>query len=1050
MWGGRHTRMSIWIISTTVIAIGGGLTDISYKGSQIFSQIWKPETPHAMADYTPGIRPRAILDGVQCSRYATRKQLLSYQSQNTSDCAVRCLDHPSCSFFEYYNESNMCYALPSDTPYPELCQQYDYNISGNTYAVVYGVESLRLNNKAIAFYCPCHHSNGDIHIGRGGGALVITSNQVSIWGKGDYSIEMTVDFESQNSSIQNNRIEPAVLFSRGKDVFGLVHPNGAIEFSTSNKDSCLTSPYLTFDKMNSRVGTGFRLLFSRQGSLQIIEIDNSITFKCQSVDSHYTPVGSITASVSTYHMAVFKPLFLTENLPNRIRCADRYLIEQATLLTESIYLDCGALCGSVPGCAFFAHNSFSTECSLYSDCSVHNTTELTYNGTMYEVVEGVQNHPIFSMQTASVCAQVLSDPPINGSALIGASCETGITHPSYRKMFFNTVSDRLVRLTYNPSLCLSVSTIQQGSYITVVWCDEQSVLQWDLSGNNIKPFNDQSLCIEFPTAASTDTSNFYLVLEKCSNDAVNQTASLVSYASRTVLYKWASHSGLAKWTIRSPNPAMELLYSPTDEGIGNYATSTDYLYIQKDVRVSSPSFCNPTEVSFRLGGGTGNDQYSKPGDIGFLGVGLRNVDNDQYVKYHMRNKWNPQVPNPYYKDLVEWSLSMKGCFVLEIIDSTSNGHFAMLQDVSITTGSSEHVVEQQCSPIHKIIIRSASGFLRLSEIHIFDAMTQLDISSLSTVTASSSLNSSSVSFIIDNDYSTFHQTATDSIAEYVQVTLPKKTVISHIQLSVSLSGSYCESQLDCLLDASRIYIQLISESRVVSEYPNLNLAIVGNSNYTLGICGGVVTDSEWGVVERGVGFSNSSEIEYLNLQSCIDGSLNGDVCTVRSEDSKYSEPYFKLDLLQREAVDHIRYYADYNQRMKFISATRTILVHDSSEGPYSFYSDDTENSEELSSVECFNNTVSSNSSIWYFDVPCQLMGRYVYIISSGYEFTLSEIEVFTSPTSLSPNWDSTFLTVEAYNTEPMLTRLFGKGSDWSETACSVEPFKVCLFEILLL
>eukprot|EP00954_Amorphochlora_amoebiformis_P027463 1385674-Amorphochlora_amoeboformis.AAC.1 len=99
------------------------------------------------------------------------------------------------------------------------------------------------------------------------------------------------------------------------------------------------------------------------------------------------------------------------------------------------------------------------------------------------------------------------------------------------------------------------------------------------------------------------------------------------------------------------------------------------------VTVRSPRFFNPTRIRFKWLGGRGS--ASRPGQRGFLGMALRRVVDNAYVK------WERQASKSSKFENVEWVLppSTTGEFTLDLIDaSDSEDDFSYLaiNEVEIT------------------------------------------------------------------------------------------------------------------------------------------------------------------------------------------------------------------------------------------------------------------------------------------------------------------------------------------------------------------------------
>eukprot|EP01062_Namystynia_karyoxenos_P069601 TRINITY_DN65061_c0_g1_i1.p1 TRINITY_DN65061_c0_g1~~TRINITY_DN65061_c0_g1_i1.p1 ORF type:complete len:2569 (+),score=758.73 TRINITY_DN65061_c0_g1_i1:58-7764(+) len=196
--------------------------------------------------------------------------------------------------------------------------------------------------------------------------------------------------------------------------------------------------------------------------------------------------------------------------------------------------------------------------------------------------------------------------------------------------------------------------------------------------------------------------------------------------TRTKVYLWSGATDNLGWVVTGGDSALTYgpaWYTSRVHGMAPVPWTVDARDRVGDhaaVLVQSPPFCHPREISFQLMGGLGDlvwvDQNRVPvvpGQPGFLGVALRDLATDKYVRYQRNDKYREEFKTH------TWDLGagLSGCYTLDLIDAANGWEaWAAIQNVHIV-----HGVEPFCELVSAVRVRAArTGGLNVTELQIYD------------------------------------------------------------------------------------------------------------------------------------------------------------------------------------------------------------------------------------------------------------------------------------------------------------------------------------------
>ena len=134
-------------------------------------------------------------------------------------------------------------------------------------------------------------------------------------------------------------------------------------------------------------------------------------------------------------------------------------------------------------------------------------------------------------------------------------------------------------------------------------------------------------------------------------------------------YHWDANTGMLGWRVLGGTNTFSYANGQYDNSTNGIMPSPYALRhtVHSPIVVRSPRFFNPTRIRFKIQGGIG--VAVKPNETGFLGVALRRVSDNAYVKWFRRSENSKTFRE------VEWVLpaSTSGEFTLELIDSYGCG-----------------------------------------------------------------------------------------------------------------------------------------------------------------------------------------------------------------------------------------------------------------------------------------------------------------------------------------------------------------------------------------
>ncbi|KAJ9453415.1 hypothetical protein DIPPA_55310 [Diplonema papillatum] len=728
--------------------------------------------------------------------------------------------------------------------------------------------------------------------------------------------------------------------------------------------------------------------------------------------------------------------------------------------------DCGARCATTAGCKYFSYASYEQvpsglgpQCTVYESCHYLNDTSAgeVFNSTLYEMRRHEEGQPWHSVSTrdGKTCLTTVSGETGNipdfNQLLQGVDCtkedDEGYALPAWNYMFLLDLKSNVLKLRHHgrpaaltaeaassdADKCVTTEgdSVQLNAVLVVKACSSSTVsFFYDLVSSQLRVGSASSqVCLELTKDVHASTGS-------CDRGAQNQTIIVEEKKSVDKRYQWRSSTGLLQWTINGGNPKHG--YAASEHGLSSYPAKDRAVHPK--IIVKSPIFCNPTYISFDLTGGSGVGRH--PRAKGFLGVVLTDVSTRQAVAY---KTFDHAYQTP---QIVKWTgieaQFGPSCYVLELVDDTT--HYLTLQNVLITTQSAPAV----CLDITSIRVRSSKPgtTLHIAEIEVFDSQNVNIAPTHGTLSSSSFVNESTLSFLVDEDtnvHSHYHETSARGILEWIQIDLSDgfktRFTLSAVTIFPSTASQVtgCSSAESCLKDADALMVEIIGEGGVVlRQYPLLDASETGN--ITVPLCP--------------AGYANESAA-LRNAYACSDGlKYTTGLCTISSDASSTHSPYLLKDLGSRQAVSSVTLYLPAAHNLDDMASFRDhsndlstsvfqIWVGDDASGPYAAEGGTRRYSNRL----CLNST-NTNSSLeangevetHFLEAQCGIMGRFVYVVAPGkHSLILNEVEVYALASALTPV-NSADLQVDAFASHPTVTRrISSNGADWSQIACSLDP-----------